>query len=81
MCDEGQRIVHRVQVFNLYCETTVPHTVENKDVNMFMAPGSTHTKNIRYHKLLAIRCCTIKVVILAERKKKMSQEFREGRGC
>ena len=28
---------------------TVPHTVENKDVNMLMAPGSTHTaKNIRY---------------------------------
>lgn len=80
MCDEGQRPVHRVKFFSLYFETTVPHTVENKDVNIFTAPGSTHTKNIRYHKLLAIMWIMFKVVILSERKE-MSQEFREGRGC
>ena len=56
----------------------MPHTVENKDVNMFMAPGSTHTKNIRYHKLLAIRWIMFKVVILAERKKKCLKSLEKG---
>lgn len=64
-----KRTVHRVQFFNLYFEMIVPHTVENKDVNMFMAPGSTHTKKYKIHKLLAIRWIVFKVVILAERKK------------